>query len=334
MTYGMNSMINLYTISGNVLLHSVHDPKTPLTEAPVWIDLYNITPEEEQLIEDYLGVDIPTRKEMMQRAVSKRLYTENGASYMTGIVIAKSETTSPESQAVTFALYKNCLITVRYTQLLTFKTFATHMTKTNFKEAPTAQSLFVGLLDAIIDRFAAILEAARHNIDGAAQDIFNLDSATPSEKHEIDYRALLSRIGSTGRLISKARESAVSIDRIMTYAIQSPAIKWEPQLLHRLGALLKDVSSLGDYADFLSSETAFLLEATLGVINIEQNDVMKIFSIVSIIFLPPTLVASIYGMNFRIIPEIDWEMGYFYAIGLMFVSALLSYRYFKKHKLL
>ena len=115
---------------------------------------------------------------------------------------------------------------------------------------------------------------------------------------------------------------------------EESSIKFETQLHHRLNALLKDTISLADYADFLSNETSFLLDATLGVVNIEQNDVMRIFSIVSIIFLPPTLVASIYGMNFRIMPEINRSAGYFYAIGLMFISAALSYRYFKKHKFL
>jgi magnesium transporter len=120
----------------------------------------------------------------------------------------------------------------------------------------------------------------------------------------------------------------------MTYVSQSTSIKFDKPLHQRILSLLKDASSLSDYADFLSNETSFLLDATLGVVNIEQNDVMRIFSIVSIIFLPPTLVASVYGMNFRIMPEINWESGYFYAIGLMFLSALLSYRYFKKHKFL
>jgi magnesium transporter len=327
-------MMNFYNISDNIIIHSLHDHKHPIEAAPVWIDLYNITPEEEKAVEDYLGIDIPTRKEMQQRTVSKRLYEENNALYMTGIFIAKSETTSPESQAVTFVLYKNCLITVRYAQLHTFQTFSAFILKNNFKTAPTAHSLFVGLMDAVVDRFANILEAARYNIDNAAQIIFQLNAKNQAKKQEIDYRDLLTKIGSSGRLISKVRESVVTIDRIMTYASQAPSAKFDSHLHNRLAALLKDASSLADYADFLSNETSFLLDATLGVVNIEQNDVMRIFSIVSIIFLPPTLVASIYGMNFKIIPETNWESGYFYAIGLMFASAVLSYRYFKKHKFL
>jgi magnesium transporter len=306
----------------------------PIEGTPVWIDLYNITPEEEKSIEDYLGIDIPTRKEMQQRTISKRLYQENDALYMTGIIIAKSETTCPESQAVTFVLYKNYLITVRYAQLHTFQTFSSFILKTNFKTPPTSHSLFVGLMDAVIDRFANILEAARYNIDGAAQMIFNLNSKDKIIKQEVDYRSLLTKIGSAGRLIAKVRESVVTIDRIMTYARGSTSVTFDNQLYHRLDSLLKDATSMSDYANFLSNETSFLLDATLGVVNIEQNDVMRIFSIVSIIFLPPTLVASVYGMNFRIMPEINWESGYFYAIGLMFLSALLSYRYFKKHKFL
>jgi len=327
-------MINLYNISDNIILHSIHDPKIPITSSPIWIDLHNLTPEEEKNVEDYLGIDIPTRKEMQQRTVSKRLYEENNALYMTGIVIAKSETSSPESQAVTFVLYKNCIITVRYSQLYTFQTFSNHITKTNFKTPPTAHSLFIGLMDAIIDRFANILEATRYNIDSAAQMVFQINSKNKQEKQHVDYREVLTKIGSSGRLISKVRESVLTINRIMIYAAKSDIIKFEHQLRQRLESLLQDALSLSDYSDFLSNETGFLLDATLGVVNIEQNDVMRIFSIVSIIFLPPTLVASIYGMNFKIIPETNWEAGYFYSIGLMILSALLSYRYFKKHNFL
>lgn len=326
-------MINLYFLDeSNKIKHSEHDPNLPIDEDPIWIDLYNITPAEERLVEAYLGIDIPTKQEMIDRAVSKRLYVENGATYTTAMMIAKSDERLPRSDPITFVIYKNCLITVRYSQPQTFIKFTEHFTEHPFETKPNAQSLYVGLMDAAVDRLTSILEKARTNIDKTANIIFQLQNK--KDKVSINYRGILTQIGTTGRLIAKAMESSVSMQRTMTFATQSASVEWEQNHLDRIEVLLKDLDALGDYADFLSNETSFLLDATLGVINIEQNDVMKIFSIVSIIFMPPTLVASIYGMNFRLMPEIDWEAGYFYAIGLMLFSAILSYRFFKKQKLL
>lgn len=325
-------MINLYVLSENRIIQKTHDSNLPIDDDPIWIDLYNVTATEEKLVETYLGVDVPTRKEMQARAVSKRTYTENNAIYMTAMIINKSDVNLPESNPVTFALFDNCLITVRYSQPKTFKIFSDHITNNDFEVIPTGQSLFVGIMDAIIDRFAGVLEKARTNIDHAANTVFRLKDGKKVED-DVNYREIISKIGETGRLISKTRESAVAIERTLTYARKSDIIDWNENQIERMGALLKNVDSLGDYADFLSSEANFLLDATLGVIGIEQNDVMKLLSIVSIIFLPPTLVASIYGMNFKTMPETHWESGYYFAIGLMLLSAILSYRYFKKQKL-
>jgi len=325
-------MINLYILSGNKIVHKVHDANMPIDDEPLWIDLYNVTPLEEKIVEKYLGIDIPTRAEMRARAVSKRTYTENNAIYMTAMIITKSDVHLPESHPITFAIYKNFFITVRYSHPKTFQIFSDHILEKEMEEKPTAQSIFIGLMDAVVDRFAGILEKARTNIDHAANSVFQLRENKKSV--DVSYRQIITKIGATGRLISKTRESAFAIERTMSYASNATSIKWDKGLLERIENLLKIIDSLGDYADFLSNETNFLLDATLGVIEIEQNDVMKIFSIVSILFLPPTLVASIYGMNFKIMPETDWDGGYFFAIGLMVFSAIISYKYFKKQKLL
>lgn len=326
-------MINLYFLNkDNQIEHIAHDPNLPFDEDPIWIDLYNITPSEEKLVESYLGIDVPTKQEMRERPVSKRLYVENGATYTTAMMISKSDERMPHSDPITFILHKNCLITVRYSQPQTFAKFAEHITEATFDKKPTAQSICVGLMDAAVDRLTAILEKARTNIDHVANAIFKLENK--KERIDINYRDILNKIGSSGRLIAKAMESSVSMQRILNFSTQSASVKWQQAQLDRINVLLKDLDALGDYADFLSNENSFLLDATLGVINIEQNDVMKIFSIVSIIFMPPTLVASIYGMNFKMMPEIDWEAGYFYAIGLMLFSAIISYKFFKKRKLL
>ena len=324
-------MINLYTLSGHVFKQVVHDSAESIYEDPMWIDLLNITPEEEARVESYLGIDIPTRAELKQIEISQRLYHAHGALYMTAIIVAQAETTMPESQSVTFILYKNYFITVRYSQLRTFKTFSTHITKNKQEGIANAHSIFTGLMDVTIGRIGDILEAARENIDNAAHVIFQASAhAVGNKMQNIDYKDVMDKIGCNGRLISKARESLVSLDRVITYAIQSNVVGLNPNITSKLQVLLKDITSLSDYANFLSSETTFLLDATLGMINIEQNKIIKIMSVMASIFLPPTLIASIYGMNFNIMPELSWKYGYPYAITLMVLSIFLPYKYCKK----
>ncbi len=323
-------MINLYTLSGHVFKQVVHDSAESIYEDPVWIDAINITSEEESRVESYLGIDIPTKEELKQIEISRRLYQSHGALYMTAIIVAQAETTTPESQPVTFVLYKNQLITVRDAQLRTFKTFSSHITKTKQEGVANAHTLFAGLMDATIARVGDILEAARTNIDDAASVIFQAGVDTLDNKAQtINYKDVMEKIGRNGRLISKARESLVSLDRVIAYALQTNVIGFGPDIISKLQILLKDIASLSDYASFLSNETTFLLDATLGMINIEQNKIIKIVSVIAAIFLPPTLIASLYGMNFHIMPELSWTYGYPYALILMFLSAFVPYKYLK-----
>ena len=188
-------MINLYTLSGNVFKQVVHDSAESIYEDPMWIDLLNITPEEEARVESYLGIDIRTRAELKQIEISQRLYHSRGALYMTAIIVAQAETTMPESQSVTFILYKNYLITVRYSQLRIFKTFSTHITKNKQEGMANAHTIFTGLMGVTIGRIGDILEAARENIDNAAHAIFQASaSAVDAKIQNIDYKLSLIHI--------------------------------------------------------------------------------------------------------------------------------------------
>jgi magnesium transporter len=143
-------------------------------------------------------------------------------------------------------------------------------------------------------------------------------------------RAVMERIGRIGDLVSKSRESLVSLGRLLSYVQQSSSVTLTPDLRARFKTLSRDVLALSDHASFVNSKTSFMLEATLGLINIEQNDIIKIFSVAAVAFLPPTLIASIYGMNFHHMPELDWMLGYPLALLLMVFSAVVPYVYFKR----
>jgi magnesium transporter len=187
--------------------------------------------------------------------------------------------------------------------------------------------VLVGLLDALIDRVADVLERIGLEVDGISHEIFE-HSSKPSGG---DFQDILRRLGLRGDLTSKVRESLVGIGRLLMFFAQASTIsKTAKELRNRLRTMSRDVRSLTDHASFLSSKINFLLDATLGMINIEQNAIIKIFSVVAVVFLPPTLIASLYGMNFAYMPELQWPFGYPMALALMVGSALAPLLYFKR----
>lgn len=294
----------------------------------VWIDLNCPTLEEERWVEKHIGFDLPTREEMREIEYSSRLYRENGTLFMTAIMIAHAETSDPTHDAVTFVLTKDRLLTIRYIELHTFKIFAKRFNKLTIIE-PYPISVFVELLDVVVDRLADTLELVGQRLDKYSHSILRIEN--PKKTHEkIDYFKLLTEIGSNGDLNTQVRESLITFSRLLIFFGQASSVNnITPELHNRIITLNEDVRSLSDYVMFLSSKVNFLLDATLGLVNIEQNNIIKIFSVAAVIFLPPTLIASIYGMNFHHMPELSWRFGYPLAIVLLILSGLLPYQYFK-----
>ena len=293
----------------------------------VWIDLLEPTVEEEQLIERMLKIDVPTREEMREIETSNRLYEENGTLYMTMTVAAKLDTDRPESAAVTFILAQGKLVTNRYVDTKPFRSFASFAER-NGGSVQTGSAALAGLIEAFIQRIADVLERVGSDLDAMSGAIFNRASfATPATG---DLKALMERIGFSGELDSKARESLVSLGRLLMFIQQSQVPELTEELRGRFRSSNRDVLALSDYAAFLSGKVTFLLEATLGLINIEQNNIIKIFSVAAVMFLPPTFIASVYGMNFRHLPELDWHFGYPFALGIMLLSAVVPYWWFRR----
>lgn len=323
-------MIFVYTKEEGGIKRTIQGDKVQLTANMLWLDLYNITPEEEKTVESFLGINIPTREEMNEIEHSSRLYHRYGAVYMTAILVAKSDSIEPESHAVTFILFNNLLITVRYSEFKAFKNNGVNLVR--FKnEYYNAATIYSELLKSVIENIADRLENLRNHIDESAKNIFR-PSTTMRVDEKVDYQLILKAIGKNGILISKMRERLITINRMLSYAQQSEFSSLQDSDINALKGITTDVQALNEYANFLSIELNFLLDATLGMVNIEQNNIIKIFSVVSVVFLPPTLIASMYGMNFRLMPELNWPIGYPLALLLMVFSAWLPYRYFKKRK--
>jgi magnesium transporter len=294
----------------------------------VWIDMLHPTREEELAVEAALGIEVPTHEEMQEIEISSRLYTEGGALFMTATILSQAATETPEAKPVTFILTGDRLLTIRYSEPKSFQAFISRATRTRSGYF-NGECAMVGLLDVIVDRTADTLERLANEVDMLSLDVFANRSARPTKTH--DFHDILRRIGRKGDLNSKVRESLVSIGRLTTFVAQRlDARKATKETKAQVKTLIRDVHSLTDHASFLSNKINFLLDATLGMINIEQNAIIKIFSVAAVVFLPPTLVASIYGMNFDFMPELKWLAGYPFALGMMVLSALLPYLYFKR----
>jgi magnesium transporter len=191
----------------------------------------------------------------------------------------------------------------------------------------SGETVLMELLDAVIDRWADILERAGADIDAVSREVFEPDGCRST--HSKQYANILTMIGRKGDLTSKVRESLVAIGRLVTFvAAEIEGAKWSKDMREQLKTMQRDVQSLADHASFLSNKTTFVLDAMLGVVNLEQNSIVKLFSVMAVL-MPPTLIASIYGMNFKTMPELEWQLGYPLSIGLMVLAAIVPYSIFK-----
>jgi magnesium transporter len=329
-------MLNVYGAANGCLIEFAAS-ETDLPADAVWIDLVEPTANEESKVEGVLGIDIPTREELAEIEASSRLYQEDGAVFMTANLIRRGDNDEPESSPVTFILKENTLITVRYHHPQAFPAYVKRAMKPQ-STALTGWGVLISLLEAVVDRAADHLERAGQIVDdtskktfGAKRTLAGVHKQNP--RKGVNLQELIERIGEEGDFVSKMRESLVSIGRAVAFmqAVEDQARenKQVKENKARIKILQRDIVSLTDHATFLSGKISFLLDAVLGLISIEQNGIIKIFSVAAVVFLPPTLVASIYGMNFAFMPELQWQFGYPFAILLMIMSAVLPYYYFK-----
>jgi magnesium transporter len=294
----------------------------------VWADLFKPTKEEEAAIEEWIGVGVPTREEMEEIEISSRLYVENGVYFMTASLPSLGEDDTPTMMPVTFVLAGPNLITIRYHEPRAFATFPTRAEKAAIG-CTNCHTVLIGLLEAIVDRLADILEKVGHDIVALSHDIFH-PTATKASNRDRNFQRLLKAIGRKEDLTSSLSESLMTMQRLAGFLLQAMATLKDREVQARVKTLGRDITSLSDYANLVSQKITFLLDATLGMINIEQNAIIKIVSVAAVVFLPPTLVASIYGMNFEAMPELRWLWGYPMAVALMVVSAVLPFLYFKR----
>ncbi len=297
----------------------------------IWIDMIEPSKEEEFEVEALLGIDVPSREEMRGVESSSQLYHEGNATVMTVRVLSVTGRPSPALIATTFILTPERLVTLRYGESTAFRISAARAAK-EAGAFNSADAAMAGLVEAIVDRVAEILEGIGDELDQLSLQLFTQNNEITQGIANTDLHSVLKGIGRNGDLASRTRECIHSISRIMPALEGEQSSRPSKEIAKRLVTVYQDVKSLLDHAAFLSSKVQFLLDSALGLISIQQNAIIKIFSVAAVIFLPPTLIASIYGMNFEHMPELKWGLGYPFALGMMVVSAILPYWYFKRRK--
>jgi len=298
-----------------------------LPPAALWIDLLEPTKEEDQHVEELLGIEVPTREDMTGLEPSELLWAENGARYMIARLLTRLDSGTLEMNAVTFILTKNTLVTVRYSQPKSFEMFL-HRARKPGGCGNSAEAVMSGLVDSIINRAADMLRDTGSDIDRVSQAVFRETKKTGDRN--ASFQRTLRLLGQQGDFISKARESFVSLERMLLFlSANFDADHVRKELREAIRTTLRDLQSLEEHATFQTNKIQFLLDATLGLVNLEQNNIIKLFSVMAVIFMPPTLVASVYGMNFEHMPELKWEYGYPLALLLMILVAVAPYFLFR-----
>jgi magnesium transporter len=300
-------------------------------QAAVWIDLRDPTEEEIRLVTAATGLRLPTQAEVSEIEASSRLALHDAVLYLSMPLIAMID--GPRSVSAGFVLSPERLVTVRFAVSVVFDAFALRLPAGEEPHQTGAHILF-GLLAAIVDRQADAMEKIHADLDAISHRIFSLagESRTGRKIEDQTLRDTLGELGRIGDLISHIRESLLGVMRVVPF-IESNTTAWLPaELRPKLTTLRDDTVSISDFDNHLSDKLQFMLDATLGFINIAQNDVMKVMTIASVVGIPPVLIAGIYGMNFKNIPEYDWAWGYPYAWLMILVTALIPLAVFRWRK--
>jgi magnesium transporter len=325
-------MLTIFCFSEGKFASKTVEATDAIPPGTLWIDMFSPTPQESQLVSQYISAPIPSEEAQEEIEESSRLYVIDGTWYLTTNTFAHVETQSPEAGPFTFIVTRTCLVTLRHLHPRFLSTAQARLSRMTGAQSP--EDILLLLLDSLIDRTADVLENIVEHLDDVSHGVFDMvgPNATPMRhrRRQDKLNQMLRDIGQTGERIGRIRSSLASHKRLLTYLRSGEVGKMSKAHDVKIKSLSRDVDSIEFQGDFLSDRVDFLLSATLGVITAQQNDIVRIFSVAAVGFLPPTLVASIYGMNFKFMPELDWHLGYPLAIVLMVLSAVIPLWYFRR----
>lgn len=299
------------------------------TAKTFWIDLFDPTSAEIERVAAESGIKVPSRESLQEIETSSRLRADGPILYVSMPLTLQDETAGFAPVPLGFILSPECLITIRYSVVQAFAQVEADIAK---GLCAGSAGVFAALIDGMVDFDADRLEKLSSDLAAVSAQAFSPRSAS-SRGNKRASRALrdsLNAVGTAGDHLSRSRESLLGLQRVIGFVLKMAA-DWlsSDQKTHLITAQ-QDLTSLVDFEAHLSGKTQFLLDATLGFINTEQNDIFKVLTIVSVVGIPPTLIASMYGMNFHNMPELSWRWGYPYGLTLIALSTLLPILWFKR----
>jgi magnesium transporter len=292
----------------------------------VWIDLVSPTKEEVAAVEAAIGLKVPTREDLSEIEASSRLQRIGKALYLSTPLMAGVE--APHLSPVGFVLSEHHLLTVRFDKFNAFDIAAKYALDDG--DSVTSLGTFTCVFEAIIDRVADLLEGAATELDHVSKAIFHQKMRKrDASKSELFQRNILSKVGRIGERLSHIRDVLLGVGRIVPFVLEVHHAPAADLIAARLKAARQDILSLNDYEAHLANKVQFLLDAVLGFITISQNDIFKVLTVASIVGIPPTLMAGVYGMNFKNMPELGWNLGYPFGLVVIVISALIPLAWFK-----
>jgi magnesium transporter len=324
-------MVRLITQQGQLI--DWNDEKIrPFPDNLVFLDLLNPARAEELEAEKWLEYGLPTREEMQEIEESSRLYSEKGALYMTAWIPVGLDTSEPESTSISFVIAPDCLTTVRYADPLAFRVLVDQVRR-QCTSPVSSDAVFLLLLELIVARIADALQIVEGDMRTISHDIFMVPKQKDATAVDKDLGAVIKLLGRRSALVANLRESLLSLNRMLQYFLNNAATWMRGDLASQFRSVMRDIKSLDEYTNQQSHEMTFLLESTLGLINIRQNEIIKIFTVASVLFMPPTLIASIYGMNIKL-PVAENPFAFILVMFMIIFSAIVPIVWFKRKKLL
>lgn len=296
----------------------------------LWIDMFDPDEPTRAEVEAATGLHVPTRAELSEIETSSRMYRVDETIYLSVPALIRTEGGDSRTSPVGFVVSKDRLLTVRFSHLPSFETYAARC-RAGSSGDRSSVSLLLGICETLVERIADVLEREGEELDNVSRRVFR-PTGSPAKvrprRNETELRATLRNVGRVGDLVSKIRDTLLGLGRLIPYVLANATWITSEQKT-RFKTLRADIASLTDYDHHLSNKVQFLLEATLGFIGIEQSNIIRVLTVVSVVGVPPTFFASMYGMNFHNMPELEWAYGYPFALGLIVLSAVLPLVWFR-----
>jgi magnesium transporter len=295
---------------------------------PVWIDLFDPSEEELARARADFGIEIPSRRELEEIETSSRLRTDGDTLILSMPIASRSTAGEAAPTPLGFVLTPKLLVTVRYAELHAIEPALIIMRR---QVSPTSTDMFAILVEAMVDYAADMLEEIAAELKAVSRRVFRRHRGRQRHvaRSNRALKEMLEEVGEAGDQLSYIRESLLGLQLIAPFALDKGQQWLDEPIKARLSAVSQDLQSLADFEVHLTDKVQFLLDAVLGFINTEQNDIFKVLTIVSVVGIPPTLIASMYGMNFDTIREYHWLYGYAWGLSLIVLSAVLPAAWFK-----